>query len=178
MQPDMFSGWGIRTLSAKDTSYNPVDYQVGSVWPHDNAIIVAGMQRYGFTAEALQVFTALMQAATKFDHFRLPEVFAGYDQTFSSTPVKYPVACNPQAWAAGAIPYMLASLLGLHPDGFNRRLEIRQPCLPDWLDWVRVERLRVAEAEVDLHYQRSASGTLVEVTRTHGNLDVQVQLPG
>ena len=83
--PDMFSGWGVRTLSATDPLYNPVDYQVGSVWPHDNAIIVAGMQRYGFDKEANQVFTAMMLAASKFEHFRLPEVFAGYEPRLRET---------------------------------------------------------------------------------------------
>jgi glycogen debranching enzyme len=175
LQPDMFSGWGIRTLSATDASYNPVDYQVGSIWPHDNAMIVAGMLRYGFTNEANKVFTAVMQAASKFEHFRLPEVFAGYDRSIASMPVKYPVACNPQAWAAGSIPYMVASTLGLHPDGFNRRLRIRHPCLPDWLQWVSVRRVQVADAEVDLRYERSDHGTLVEVTRKRGELLVTIE---
>jgi glycogen debranching enzyme len=175
LQPDMFSGWGIRTLSATDASYNPVDYQVGSVWPHDNALIVAGMQRYAFADEANQVFSAIMQAATRFDHFRLPEVFAGHDRGFSSRPVKYPVACNPQAWAAGAVPHMLASMLGLQPDAFNRRLTVRRACLPDWLSRVSVRKLRVGDAEVDLRYERTNGGTLVEVTRKHGDLDVRVQ---
>jgi glycogen debranching enzyme len=175
LQPDMFSGWGVRTLSSDDASYNPVDYQVGSVWPHDNAIIVAGMQRYGFTQEASKVFTAIMQAATRFEHFRLPEVFAGYDQRYSSRPVKYPVACNPQAWAAGSIPYMLASVLGLQPDAFERRLHIARPHLPDWLQWVAVRKLRVGEAEVDVEYQRSRDKTLVAVTRKHGDLLVSVE---
>jgi glycogen debranching enzyme len=175
LKPDMFSGWGVRTLSATDPSYNPVDYQVGSVWPHDNAMIVAGMQRYGFGKEANQVFTALMQAATKFDHFRLPEVFAGYDRAFASKPVKYPVACNPQAWAAGSIPYMLASVLGLRPDAFNRRLHIQHPHLPDWLQWVTLRHLRIGDAEVDLRYERSGQGTLVAVTRKRGDLLVSVE---
>jgi hypothetical protein len=167
--------WGIRTLSASDASYNPVDYQLGSIWPHDNALIVAGMHRYGFSKEANKVLTAVMQAATKFEHFRLPEVFAGYDRSIASKPVKYPVACNPQAWAAGSIPYMLASMLGLHPDGFNRQLHIRNPRLPDWLRWVSVRRVRVADAEVDLRYEQSDQGTLVEVTRKRGDLLVSIE---
>jgi glycogen debranching enzyme len=175
VQSDMFSGWGVRTLSATDPSYNPVDYQVGSVWPHDNAIIVAGMQRYGFDKEANQIFTAVMQAASKFEHFRLPEVFAGYDRGLADMPVKYPVACNPQAWAAGSIPCMLASMLGLHPDGFNRRLHIRHPHLPDWLRWVSLRHLRVGDAEVDLRYERSDQGTLVAVTGKRGDLLVSVE---
>jgi len=175
LKPDMFSGWGIRTLSSLDVSYNPVDYQVGSIWPHDNAIIACGMQRYGFAEESGQVFTAIMQAATRFEHFRLPEVFAGYDRSLASRPVKYPVACNPQAWAAGSIPYMLASVLGLQPDAFNRRLRIRHPHLPSWLQWVAMRHLRVGEAEVDLRYERSEQQTLVAVTRKRGDLAVSVE---
>ena len=175
LKPDMFSGWGIRTLSSRDDSYNPVDYQLGSIWPHDNAVIVAGLHRYGFAQEANKVFTAVMQAATRFEHFRLPEVFAGYDRSISSTPVKYPVACNPQAWAAGSIPYMLASMLGLQPAGFNRQLRIRNPHLPDWLQWVSIRRVQVADAEVDLRYERSGEGTLVEVIRKRGDLVVSIE---
>jgi glycogen debranching enzyme len=175
LEPDMFSGWGIRTLSSADVAYNPIDYQVGSVWPHDNAVIVAGMQRYGFATEANHVFTAVTQAAMNFEHFRLPEVFAGYERALARKPVRYPVACNPQAWAAGSIPYMLASILGLEPDAFGRTLRIRRPHLPDWLDWVRLRRLRVGEAEADLYYQRSDQRTLVAVTRKRGDLLVSVE---
>ncbi len=175
LQPDMFSGWGVRTLSARHPAYNPVDYQVGSVWPHDNAFIAAGMQRYGFDSEANQVFTAIMQAASHFEHFRLPEVFAGYDRGLASKPVRYPVACNPQAWAAGSMPYMLASLLGLHPDGFNRRLHIRHPHLPEWLQWVTLRHVRVGDSEVDLKYERSDDGTRVTVTHQSGDLLVSVE---
>ena len=175
LQPDMFSGWGIRTLSAADRSYNPVDYQVGSVWPHDNAMIVAGMQRYGLVQEASQVLTAMMQAAAEFEHYRLPEVFAGYDRKVASRPVKYPVACSPQAWAAGSMPYMLASVLGLQPDAFARRLRIVQPHLPDWLDWVRLGRLRVGQAEVDVEYERAGDKTLAAVTAKHGDLVVSIE---
>lgn len=175
LKPDMFSGWGIRTLSAGDRSYNPVEYQLGSVWPHDNALIVAGMQHYGFASEACQVFTAVVDAATRFEHFRLPELFAGYDRRLASLPARYPVACNPQAWAAGAIPYMLVSLLGLVPDAFNSRLRIRRPYLPEWLEWVEVRRLRVGQAEIDLHYQRLGNQTVVSVARKHGDVLVSVE---
>ena len=98
-----------------------------------------------------------------------------YDRSFAGKPVKYPVACNPQAWAAGSLPYMLASVLGLHPDAFNRRLHIRYPHLPDWLEWVTLRHLRVGEAELDLHYQRSEQRTLVAATRKHGDLLLSVE---
>jgi glycogen debranching enzyme len=175
LQSDMFSGWGVRTLSADDRAYNPVDYQVGSVWPHDNAMIVAGMQRYGLVQEAGRVLTAMMQAAAQFEHYRLPEVFAGYDRRVASRPVKYPVACSPQAWAAGSMPYMLASVLGLQPDAFAGRLRIVQPHLPDWLQWVRVRQLRVGQAEVDVEYERAGDKTLAAVTAKHGDLVVSIE---
>ncbi len=171
----MFTGWGVRTLSSNDVSYNPVDYQVGSVWPHDNAFIVAGMHRYGFAEQASQVFTAIKEAATHFEHFRLPETFAGYDRGYASKPVRYPVACNPQAWAAGTIPYMLQAALGLQPAAFRRQLHIERPHLPSWLEWVAIERLRVADAEVDLRYERSDGQTLVAVSNKRGDLTVTVR---
>jgi glycogen debranching enzyme len=117
----------------------------------------------------------MMQAAAQFEHFRLPEVFAGYDRQVASRPVKYPVACNPQAWAAGSMPFMLAACLGLEPDAFNQRLRIRHPHLPAWLDWVRVRRLRVGDAQLELLYERSDDKTLVAVTRKRGNLLVSVE---
>jgi glycogen debranching enzyme len=168
----MFSGWGVRTLSADDRSYNPIDYQVGSIWPHDNSFIVAGMQRYGFGEEAATVFTAIVQAAAQFEHLRLPEVFAGYEKSHASRPVAYPVACNPQAWSAGAVPYMLASSLGLRPDAWNHRLRIVRPHLPSWLREVTVRGLRVGQAEVELHFERTPRGTLVAVGRKSGLLTV------
>jgi glycogen debranching enzyme len=176
LQPDMFSGWGIRTLSSEDVSYNPLEYQLGSVWPHDNALIFAGMRRYGFVEEANRCFSAMVQAASQFEHFRLPELFAGHDRGAASRPVRYPVAASPQAWAAGSMPFMLTSALGLCPDGFNRRLRIRRPCLPSWLDWVNVRHLRVADSEVDLNYRRLDEGTVVSVTRKSGRADVRVEL--
>jgi hypothetical protein len=119
------------------------------------------MQRYGFGEEAATVFTAIVQAAAQFEHFRLPEVFAGYDKSHASRPVAYPVACNPQAWSAGAVPYMLASSLGLRPDAWNHRLRIVRPHLPSWLREVTVRGLRVGQAEVELHFERTPRGTLV-----------------
>lgn len=175
LQPDLFTGWGLRTLSSADRSYNPVDYQVGSVWPHDTAFAMAGLHRYGFTAEAGQLFTGLVRAATRFERFRLPETFAGYSSEHSRMPVEYPVACSPQAWAAGAMPLMLQVALGLQPDAFNRRLRIQTPALPEWLGWVAVRGLRVGEARVDLRYARSEGATHVAVLGKVGDLAVSVE---
>ena len=104
MEPDMFSGWGIRTLSAESPCFNPQGYHVGTVWPHDNSIIAMGFKRYGFESELNRLATALFDAAKAFPYYRLPELFGGMARSGHDSPVPYPVACRPQAWAAGAFP--------------------------------------------------------------------------
>lgn len=115
MKPDMFSGWGIRTLSTEMARYNPLSYHNGSVWPHDNSIIAAGMARYGFMKEANEVAWAIIEAASSFQNHRLPELFAGYPRREYSFPVPYPAANCPQAWSSGAIIYLLETMLGASP---------------------------------------------------------------
>lgn len=171
----LFSGWGIRTLSRQAVAYNPFDYQVGAIWPHDNALIVAGLRRYGFDQEALAVVGGIYEAATRFDHYRLPELFAGFSREQYGTPVHYPVACSPQAWAAGSLPAMLQALLGLTPDACARRLTVIRPCLPAWLEWVELRGLAVGDARVDLRYQRAGGTTLVAVLRKTGALQVAIE---
>jgi glycogen debranching enzyme len=161
MQPDMFSGWGIRTLSSRAVAYNPMSYHLGSVWPHDNALIAAGFRRYGHDEPALRVFDAVFDAATRFRHYRLPELFAGYPRTESEQePVRYPVACSPQAWAAGALPYALWNLLGLRADAPGGLLRVLRPRLPEWLEWVELTDVKVGSARVDLRFQRVTGGAI------------------
>jgi glycogen debranching enzyme len=174
MSERLFSGWGVRTLSADEPAYNPIDYQVGAIWPHDNALIMAGLKRAGRDADAIRVFTAMFRAAALFPHYRLPELFAGFRSDKYPVPVRYPVACNPQAWAAGALPYMLTRALGLEPDALNGRLEIASPALPDWLTEVTIREVRVGSASVDLRYHRVGNDTLVAVLDRRGQLDVVV----
>ncbi len=171
--PAMFSGWGIRTLSAEEPAYNPIDYQVGAVWPHDNALIMDALKRHGRNDEAMKVLGGIFQAAASFPHYRLPELFAGYGKEAYTVPVRYPVACNPQAWAAGALPYMLASALGLEPDAIERRLVIRDACLPSWMRDLTVRGVRVGRSRIDLHYRREDSKTEVEVLDVRGGVDVR-----
>jgi glycogen debranching enzyme len=177
MAEDMFSGWGIRTLSSAQRGYNPVGYHLGTVWPHDNSIIAEGFRRYGFDEAATRVFDGIVDAATHFDSYRLPELFAGYSKEAYGVPVRYPVACHPQAWAAGSVPYMLQSLFGLVPEAFERRLRISRPRLPDFADRMRLSGVRVGDARVDLAFERSAGGVAVQVPRVEGDLEVIVQ-PG
>ena len=117
MAPDMFSGWGVRTLSSAMARYDPVSYHNGSVWPHDNSFIAAGLARYGHHEAAEMIVDGLIDAAAAFPENRLPELFAGYTRRGISFPVPYPSANAPQAWAAGAIIYSLELLLRLKPDG-------------------------------------------------------------
>jgi len=174
LSDDMFTGWGIRTLSAGEAAYNPLDYQVGSVWPHDNALIALGLRRYGFTQQVEQVFTGIFEAATRFTLYRLPEVFDGFSRSRFDLPVHYPVACNPQAWAAGALPLLLTTSLGLEPDALNRQLRVHRPHLPAWLPSVTAKGIRVGDARVDLRYQRQNDVTLVAVIGRRGDLAVTV----
>jgi glycogen debranching enzyme len=163
MGGDMYSGWGMRTLSSKARRYNPMGYHVGSIWPHDNALIAAGFKRYGAEAELNELATAICDAAFAFPYFRLPELFSGSPRSAHRIPVPYPVACRPQAFAAAALPSLLTSMLGLAPDAANGRLYVVRPRLPFWLDFVRLSNLRVGNAALDLIYQRRGTRTVVDV---------------
>jgi glycogen debranching enzyme len=112
----MFSGWGVRTLATRQAAFSPLSYHDGTVWPHDNGLIAAGLARYGRREEAGRIAMAMFEAATHFDH-RFPEVFAGYPRSLTKFPVQYPTACSPQAWAAGTPLLLIRVLLGLEPHG-------------------------------------------------------------
>lgn len=175
MADDMYNGWGVRTLSEKERRYNPTGYHLGTVWPHDNSIIAAGFRRHGFDREAKQIFKDLLDAAMHFDHFRLPEAFSGFSRKDYYVPVRYPVACHPQAWAAGSVPFLLETMLGLWPDAFERRLKITRPVLPDLMDYVELRGLRVGAAQADLRFERRSDGTVsVEVLKIEGDLKVEL----
>jgi glycogen debranching enzyme len=173
---DMFSGWGIRTLSTASVGYNPIGYHLGTVWPHDNSMIAAGFRRYGLEDAAEKVLASLVEASADFGHQRLPECFAGFDRSTFGIPVRYPIACHPQAWAAGSIPHLLTVTLGLDPDGFERRLRIVRPHLPAFVERLEVRGLPVAGARADLVFERrDGDTTTVEVGHIAGDLDVRVE---
>jgi glycogen debranching enzyme len=181
MADDMFSGWGVRTLSQRCQGYNPIGYHLGTVWPHDNALVGAGLKRYGFAAEAGRIFDGILAAAGEFEHHRLPELWTGFSRASYGTPIRYPVACHPQAWAAGSLPFLLRHLLGVEPAALDGRLHIRRPTLPGALDWLEVHGVRVGAASVDLRFDRPDSGAdeaRAEVVRVQGKLDVQVDYGG
>jgi glycogen debranching enzyme len=174
MSREMFSGWGIRTFSSAEARYNPAGYHLGTVWPHDNSIIAAGFRKYGFDDAACQVFTGIVEASKHFERRRLPELFAGFSRDQFPIPVRYPVACHPQAWAAGSIPFMLQSLLGLVPNAFENRLQILRPVLPDFVQSLELRRLKVGKSTVDLRFNRGSDGKLAtDVMKVHGDLNVE-----
>ncbi len=143
MGEEMFSGWGIRTLSSKMARYNPVSYHNGSIWPHDNSIIAAGFARYGFIEQAREGAFSIIDASSAFPNHSLPELFAGYSRRPYSFPVAYPEANAPQAWASGAIIYLLETLLGVTPTGDRLMMEAPREGLSLSLRGVKYRGYRV-----------------------------------
>ncbi len=175
LRPDMFSGWGIRTLSAEATAFHPVGYHLGTVWPHDNSLIAAGFRAYGLDDAAERIFLALLEAAQAFPDDRLPECFAGFDRDTFQVPVRYPVACHPQAWASGALPDLIATTLGLEPDGFANTLRIRRPRLPPGIELVELRDIPIGSGGAHVRFTRLPSGEAeVAVVGTSGDVHVAV----
>lgn len=175
LKDDMFCQWGIRTLSSSEFAYNPMSYHNGSVWPHDNAMIVEGLSHIGRTRDANRVTTGLFETAKYRSDLRLPELFCGFSKSFSERPVWYPVSCAPQAWAAGSAFQMLSSILGLVPDAAIGVLSVRHPTLPSWLNWVEVKGIRVGKGSCDLKFQLVDGKTICTVTKETGELKVVIQ---
>ncbi|MGH2413717.1 MAG: amylo-alpha-1,6-glucosidase, partial [Microcystaceae cyanobacterium] len=146
-QKDLWCGWGIRTLSDQNPAYNPISYQLGSVWPHDNSIIAAGLKRYGYHQEVNRISEGIFAAANYFEAGRMPELFAGIERRSDGFPVPYPDANIPQAWAAGSIFLLIQAILGLEADAPHRRLRVC-PCLPEWLPVLKLMDLGVGDATV------------------------------
>jgi glycogen debranching enzyme len=172
MQPDMFSGWGLRTLSKAAMAYNPMQYHCGTVWPHDNSLVAWGFKKYGFTREAGTIATAMFDAALTFTDFRLPELFCGFSRRKPHPPVGYPVSCSPQAWAAGSMFLLLRCILGLEPDAPKGVMRINEPSLPRWLNFVKVENLAVGSGTVDLIFSRAGKETEYKVLANSSGLEI------
>jgi glycogen debranching enzyme len=172
LEQDMWSGWGIRTLSAKNPAYNPFSYQNGSVWPHDNGIIAMGFKRYGFSREAAMVARDISEAASYFVFHRLPELYAGVSREAGTFPVQYLGANVPQAWAAGSAFHLLRAILGLDADAHQKKLYV-DPVLPPWLPEITLHKLRVGNARVDLRFWRDGDATRHEVLAVDGEMNVE-----
>jgi glycogen debranching enzyme len=176
MSPDMFSGWGIRTLSTGAVSFNPMSYHNGSVWPHDNSLIAAGLRRYGFSEAAEIVSRSVLEACMRFKDHRIPELFCGFkrDSRFSSGPGEYLVSCSPQAWGAGSYFHFLQTLAGVEVSVFDSRLRI-DPLPTTLYRRLRVEGMRVGDGELDFTVD-CRDGVRVSVDRRPPGLRL-VELP-
>ncbi|AEJ42875.1 amylo-alpha-1,6-glucosidase [Alicyclobacillus acidocaldarius] len=173
LQPDLFSGFGIRTLSAKERRYNPMSYHNGSVWPHDTSLVFAGLVRHGAWEEAEQIFEGLMRAQAQFPHHRLPELFCGFSREESPRPVPYPVSCSPQAWAAAVPAIVLENLLGLRPDAPRGALTM-VPRLPASMQELKVHGLRIGRGTLSVEIARRDEGVLAHVVENTTGLRVDV----
>jgi glycogen debranching enzyme len=169
-----FSGWGIRTIAAGAARYNPMSYHNGSIWPHDNALIAAGMARYGRTESAMQLFSCTFESSLHFDTHRLPELFCGFKRRAGAGPTLYPVACSPQAWAAAAVFGMLQACLGLEIHARRSEIVLQAPRLPSCIDWIRISRVGTPGASVDLLLQRYERNVGIEVLRKDPDVRVTV----
>ena len=148
------TGWGLRTLAVGEPRFNPMSYHNGSVWPHDTAVCALGLARYGERDGVLSLTSGLFETANTFE-MRLPELFCGFPRLAGEPPVAYPVACLPQAWAAGSVFMMLQACLGVNVDGWNREVRVSDPRLPNGVDWLTVDGLRIGDEKVDLGFERS-----------------------
>ncbi|HZS76087.1 MAG TPA: glycogen debranching N-terminal domain-containing protein [Ktedonobacteraceae bacterium] len=164
LQKDMWSGWGIRTLSSKNPAYNPYLYQLGSVWPQDNGIIADGFKRYGLADEANFVMRGIFDAINRFDSYRPPEVFAGVHRRGDDDfPVLYPAGANiPQAWATGSVFHMIRTMLGLRADAPNKKLYVK-PTLPDWLPSIELQHMQVGPCALTIRFWREGNDSRWEV---------------
>jgi len=169
---ELFSGWGVRTLAAKEARYNPMSYHNGSVWPHDNALIARGLARYGLNKLALQILDGMFEASLYLDLHRLPELFCGFHRRADDGPTLYPVACSPQSWAAAAVYSLLEACLGLSIHGPKSQIRFSESCLPGILQHVRIENLQVGNGSVDVFIQRQQKGAGIEVSRREGDVEV------
>ncbi len=174
LAPASFSGWGIRTVAEGEPRYNPMSYHNGSIWPHDNALIALGLARYGLADQLLRLITGLFNASIFMDLHRLPELFCGFPRQPDQGPTLYPVACSPQAWAAGAVFMLLQACLGIHFSPDKPQISFIHPVLPDYLDFLRITNLRVGDGVVDLALRRHPHDVGISVLRKEGDIEVAV----
>lgn len=178
LEPDFFSGWGVRTLAADQVRFNPMSYHNGSVWPHDNAIIALGLARYGFAAEAARILGALLDVSIFVPLARLPELICGFERRADEGPTLYPVACSPQAWSAGAVFMGLQAILGMTVRANPPQIVFERPCVPQFLQDIGISNLLIDDAQVDLRLCASdgpSAAVSATVTRQSRNLQIIVR---
>jgi glycogen debranching enzyme len=174
MTPQMFSGWGVRTLATGAPRYNPMAYHNGSIWPHDNALIALGLSRYGLRRAASTIFEGLFAAATHMEFMRFPELFCGFPRRRGVAPTSYPVACSPQAWAS-VVPFaLLQACLGLAMCFAQREIRFQNPQLPKFLEEITINDLTLGDASVNLRLRRSGANTEVTIVSKRGDIAIKI----
>jgi len=172
LSPGLFSGWGVRTIAAEEKRYNPMSYHNGSVWPHDNSLIAYGALNSRHKELPLQILAALTDQSKSLELHRLPELICGFPRRPGKAPTLYPVACSPQAWAAGACFLVLQSCLGLSLHAGESRIYLRHTALPESLSSVEIHNLRVGAASVDLAFERRAHTVSIDILRRTGEVEI------
>ena len=175
LQDDMFTGWGVRTLSSRERQYNPMSYHNGSVWPHDTALAAVGMRHYGMNTHFLTLATGLFEAVLQFDDMRMPELFCGFPRVAGYAPTRYPVACSPQAWASGVVFQLIGAMLGLQPDAADNQITLSRPTLPGWLTWIELRGLRVSKSRLGVRASQGSDGAAVELLAREGDAELVVR---
>jgi glycogen debranching enzyme len=176
MSHEGFSGWGIRTVATSEARYNPMSYHNGSIWPHDNALIAMGFSRYPSLPKTLveKLLTSLLDATGFSDVHGLPELFCGFRRLPDESPIRYPVACSPQAWSAGAAFMLLQAALGLSIDASRRQLRFTRPRLPEEVEELSIRDLRIGDGSIDLDLHRYPRNVGVDVVGRRGDIEVSV----
>jgi glycogen debranching enzyme len=172
MSDELFSGWGVRTLADSERRYNPMSYHNGSIWPHDNAMIAVGLARYGLKAGVEKIMTGMFEVSLVLDFHRLPELFCGFVRRPGQGLTRYPVACNPQAWAAGSAFMVLQACLGLSIIASEQKVIFNHPILPEFIDKMQIKNLTVGTASVDLLLRRHDLDVGITVIRRVGKVEV------
>jgi glycogen debranching enzyme len=172
LSPNFFSGWGVRTLVRGERRYNPMSYHNGSMWPHDNALIALGSLRRSDKDLALRITSGLLDLSSEVMFHRLPELICGFGRRPGKGPTLYPVACSPQAWAAGSVFMLLQACLGLEIRASESRIYLHHSALPEKLQHIRIRNLRVGNASVDLACERYADSVSVNILRRTGEVEI------
>lgn len=170
--PDFFTGWGIRTVAANEARYNPLSYHNGSIWPHDNSLIAAGLARYGFKEQAGQLLLGLLDLSHVVDLHRLPELFCGLKRRANEGPTLYPVACSPQAWASAAPFLVVEACLGISVQSERGRITFDRPFLPEGIPQLSIRNLRCGKMLVDLFLERRSDSVLVHHEGKPGDIEI------
>jgi len=173
--PEMFNGWGIRTLSKLSPAYNPMGYHIGSVWPHDNSLIASGLRSHSLAKQSLKIAQGLIEMTLSQPYQRPPELFCGYEHDGFNRPVQYPVACSPQAWASGTIFQLISVMVNLVPNAPSNQLRIIDPCLLNSINRLSIQNLRIGQTLLDLEFERSGDTTACRVNKKRGNVRVIIE---